>query len=149
MISIIRTGFSPGMSSGSRVIVALSGEFNEDPIPRRISRMIIIKKIDPEDFEDGVNDMGEREDFELSQEELDELENEIPSEVDKMSMEELGLTEDDLDDLESDDGSDDFSDIDLDAVEQEIPPEVDNIKDEDLEADPELASDEDDDLDDI
>jgi regulator of nonsense transcripts 2 len=148
MISIIRAGYSPELSSGSRFMNSLDNDTFEAPI---IKRVIVIKKIDPEEFEDqGVDDMGEYEDGDMSPEELDDLEGEIPPEIANMTMDELGLIDDDLDDLESNDYSsedniegDDMTEEELKALEKEIPPEADKLKDEDLEADPDL-----DDLDD-
>jgi len=146
MISIIRAkGISPDLLSGSRTIDALNNEFSEAPPICSIKRLIIIKKINPEEFEDQeVNNMSDEKDLDLSPEEIDGLENEIPAEADEMSDEELGEMDDDIDDLEGSegdegsDGEEDMTDEDLDALEKEIPPEADNLKDEDLEADPDL-----------
>jgi hypothetical protein len=144
MISIIRAGSSPERLSGSRTI---DGD-SVTPLISSIRRLIIIRKIDPEEFEDQeVNDMGEEENVDLSPEELDALEKEIPAEVDSMSDDELSDVEDDIDELDSSneggesDGSDgDMSEEELSALEKEIPPEVDQLKDEDLEADEDLES---------
>lgn len=152
MISIIRIGCSD-KPSGSRVMDALRSDEDFDAPPAdSIRKLIVIKKINPEEFEDQeeVNDMSEREDDDLniSPEELAQAEEEIPPEVDKMSMDELGLTEDDIDDLgggdegESDDLGGDLSPEELDAIEKEIPPEIDALKDEDLEADADLEGEE-------
>jgi hypothetical protein len=144
MISIIRAGYSPENATGSRSLNELHEEDSETPLISSIRRIIVVRKINPEEFEDEVNDMGEREDEDLSQEELDALESEIPAEVDSMTDEELGA-----DDIESSeeggesDGTDseDMSEEELAALEKEIPPEVDQLADDDLEADPGLESD--------
>jgi len=102
MISIVKAGVDPEKKSGSRIIDALNDEFSEVPQVSCIRKLIVVRKIDPEEFEDQeVDNMGrEEDDIEMTQEEIDALEKEIPDEIDKLSMEELGLTEDDLDDLE-------------------------------------------------
>ncbi len=143
MISITRAGNSE-MPSGSRVINELSNDEYDNPI--YIKRIIVVRRIDPEEFEDEVSDMGEREEDNMTQEELDALESEIPAEVDKMSMEELGVDEEE-DGIDGNieggevDGTDaaDMTEEELAALEKEIPPEVDQLKDEDLEDDPDLA----------
>jgi len=136
MISVVRAGFCPELSPGSRIIDALNNEFSEAPAISNVRKLIVIKRIDPEEFEDQeVNAMSVKDDdFEFSQEDLDALEDEIPPEVDEMSMEDLGLTDDDLDDIDlDDDGFDDeLTDEDLEALEKEIPPEVDQLEDGDL-----------------
>jgi len=147
MISITRAGNSE-MASGSRVINELSSDKYDNPIS--IKRIIVVRRIDPEEFEDEVSDMGEREEDNMTQEELDALESQIPAEVDNMSMEELGAYEEE-DGIDGSteggeaDGTDaaDMTDEELAALEKEIPPEVDQLKDEDLEDDPDLESDED------
>jgi len=155
MISIIRAGYSPELPSGSRTIDALNNEFSEAPPISCIRRMIIIKKIDPEEFEDGVNDMAKEEDFDLSPEELDKLEAEVPAEADEMTDAELGPDED-LDEDGTDpepigkkegdesgekeeSGDGDMTEEELDALENEIPPEADELSDEEAaEPDPDL-----------
>jgi hypothetical protein len=132
MISIIRVGSNPGLASGSRIVDALNNDFIDTP---PVKKFIIIKKIDPEEYEDqGVEDMAKNEDFEINDNELDDIESEIPDVVDQMSDEEL-------DDIDFDDEFDDefdeldgenISEKDLDDIEAEIPPEVDELKDEDL-----------------
>ncbi len=129
MISIIRVGSSPGVASGSRNVDALSNDFADIP---PVKKIIIIKKIDPEEYEDqGVEDMAKNEeDFEMNDKELDDIESEIPDEVDQMSDEEL-------DDIDIDDEFDELdgeniSEDDLDDIESEIPPEVDELEDDDL-----------------
>jgi len=144
MISITRAGNSE-MPSGSRVINALSSDKYNNLIS--IKRIIVVRRIDPEEFEDEVNNMGEREEDDMTQEELDALENEIPDEVDDMSIEELGAEEDGIDGSTEGgeaDGTDaaDMTDEELAELEKEIPPEVDQLKDEDLEDDLDLESDE-------
>ena len=147
MISIMRAGYSPENPTGSRVINELTEDYYNNP--KNMIRIIVIKRqINPEEFEDEVSDMGEREEDNLSQEELDQAENEIPAEVDTMSMEELGLTEDDIDDMEDgvtgepDESGGDMTEEELAALEKEIPPEVDQMKDDEIGLDSDLDEDE-------
>ena len=139
MISIIRAGYSPDSISGSRIIDALRNEFSEVPPEATcIRRLIVIRKIDPEDFEDeGVDDMSHKfkddEDLDISPEDLDAIDKEVPAEVDKMPDTDLD-DEDldgDLDDIPTGDGEE-VSEDNLDSVEQEIPPEVDKMSMDDL-----------------
>jgi hypothetical protein len=132
MISIIRVGSNPGLASGSRIVDALNNDFIDTP---PVKKFIIIKKIDPEEYEDqGVEDMAKNEDFEINDNELDDIESEIPDVVDQMSDEEL-------DDIDFDDEFDDefdeldgenISEKDLDDIEAEIPDVVDQMSDEEL-----------------
>ena len=144
MISIIRAGYNPEQSSGSRNIDALDEDTFKEPI-RSIKRIIIIKKIDPEEFEDGEDAMSEKEDETMSKEELDAAEADLPPEVENMSMEELGLEADDFSDLDdeeySDSEGDNMTEEELKALEKEIPPEVDQMSDEDAGHDPDLDDD--------
>jgi len=128
MISIIRVGSSPEAVSGCRIIDALNNNFTEmSPQSSIMRKFIIIKKIDPEEYEDdyGVEDMTNEEDFELSQKELDDIEAEIPPEVDEISDEDI-----DIDDDELDDEPETLDNNDLDDIEAEIPSEVDELPDE-------------------
>jgi len=144
MISIIRAGYNPEQSSGSRNIDALDEDTFKEPI-RSIKRIIIIKKIDPEEFEDGEDAMSEKEDETMSKEELDAAEADLPPEVENMSMEELGLEADDFSDLDdeeySDSEGDNMTEEELKALEKEIPPEVDQMSDEEAGQDPDLDDD--------
>ena len=142
MISIIRVGSTPGRLSSERMIDALNGEFSESlPLVSNFRKLIVIKKIDPEEYEDrGAKDMYDEDDFDVTSDELEDIDNEVPDEVNSISSEELS-SDDDLDDvLNVDDGEDDFdiSEEDLADIEAEIPPEVDSLKDSDLEVDPDL-----------
>jgi len=135
MISIIRVGSNPDVASGSRIVDALNNDFTDIP---PVKKFIIIKKIDPEEYEDqGVEDMAKNEeDFELDDKELDDIESEIPPEVDQIADEEL-------DDIDFDDEFDeldgkDISEDDLADIESEIPPEVDELEDNDIEIDDDI-----------
>ena len=139
MISIIRVGSNPESASGSRIVDALNNDFIDTP---PVKKFIIIKKIDPEEYEDqGVEDMAKNEDFEVNNKELDDIESEIPDEVDQMSDEELDDI--DIDDEFDELDGDDISEEDLDDIESEIPPEVDELKDEDLLDDDDIVGSED------
>jgi hypothetical protein len=118
MFSIVRAE----MPFESRIMNALKSDTCDDPIAVR--RVITIRRINPEDFENGESDMWDEDD--LTQEELDALEKEIPDEVDDMPDD----FEDDLDEEKIDE--DDITDEDLDELEKELPDEIDDMSDEDL-----------------
>lgn len=149
MISIMRANIGSEKPLGSRMLNELDEDNSNIPLINCIKRVIVIRNIDPEEFENQeVNDMSE-EDKDLSAEELDSVENEIPKEIDNMSDEDLksGDGIDDIDDSVEGgelDGSDegDMSDEEISALEKEIPPEADQLKDEDLESDPDLEDEE-------
>ena len=146
MISITRAGYDSEKPSGSRILNELNTDKYDSPIS--IKRIIVIRKIDPAEFEDEVSNMSEREEDNLSQEELDALLEEIPAEADSMSDEELG--EDEEEDIDGSteggevDNTDkiDMTEEEIAALEKEIPPEVDHIKDDELEGDEDLDDDE-------
>ena len=130
MISIIRLGTTPGITCGSRVIDGLDNDSSESlPIVGGVKKIIMIKKINPEEYEDqGAGDMIT--DKKIN---LDDIDKEVPDEVDDMPDDELDDVDDELNDEEVSGEDEEVSDEDLDAIEAEIPPEVDDFEVDDLE----------------
>ncbi len=132
MISIIRAHSVEPMES--RIWNAFEDENSNTPVVNRIKRVIIVRNLNPENFEEEQENNMAKNYF--SEKEIDDIENELPEEVDEMPDEEL-------EDIEA------F----IDNVESEIPKEVDEMSDEEVDemSDEEFGEDEefeDDELDD-
>jgi len=133
MISIIRVGRMMG-GTDTGFIRPLDLDSYEDP-SSCVRKLIVIRKIDPEEFENQeVDDMNKA--FALSpeeQEELADIEQDLPDEVDELSDEDLELDDEDLElddeDLES---GDKLDDEDL-GFDEELDDEDLELDDEDLE----------------
>ena len=144
MISIMRISTDLDRDSGSR----LNSDFLEKPpFNSDGRRFIIIKKIDPKDYDEdrGVEDMAKT--FKL-----EDIEKEIPPEVDSMDDDYIDAFDMDIDGLDidqdfdeeiSDDDDDEIevSEDDLDSIEKDIPSEIDSLEDDDLESDSDLDPD--------
>ncbi len=126
MISIIRVGRMMG-GTDTGFIRPLDLDSYEDP-SSCVRKLIVIRKIDPEEFENQeVDDMNKA--FALSpeeQEELADIEQDLPDEVDELSDEDLELDDEDLE------SGDKLDDEDL-GFDEELDDEDLELDDEDLE----------------